>query len=324
MRKLFTAATLAATLVAGTASAFTPQRPECVAPAKPGGGYDLTCRVAVGAMEAAGVLQQPMAVTFMPGGIGAVAFNQFNTSRSADGDTLVAISSGGALNIATGKWGKQWGPDDARYVASVGADYGAIIVRADSPYRTLDDLARAVREEPSSLVLGAGGSVGSQDWMKAVLLFKAMDADVKGMRYVAFDGGGEAVANLLGGTIDVYPGDVTDMLGHLESGKLRVLAVLAEDRLPEPFDQFPTAKELGYDVEWTIFRGYYVGKNVSEEAYDFWVNAFEKAYETDAFKELRDSKGLLPMNMAGEEFDEYVKKRIRAYRDLAQEIGLVQ
>ncbi len=323
MRRLLTAITLVTGFTVGTASAFTPERPECVAPAKPGGGYDLTCRIAVGAMDAANALDQPMAVSFMPGGIGAVAFNQFNTARADDGDTLVAISSGGALNIATGKWG-QWDGDDARYVATVGADYGAIIVPDDSPYKTLGDLADALRDDPSSVVFGAGGSVGSQDWMKTALMLRAMDVSVDDMRYVAFEGGGEATSNLLGGNIDVYPGDISDMAGHLESGDMRVLAVLAPKRLPEPFDGFPTAQELGYDVDWTIFRGYYMGKDVSDEAYQFYVDAFEDAYETEAFQEIRQSKGLLPLSMSGDEFDRYVKTRIEELRALAEEIGLVQ
>lgn len=323
MRKTLGLSLLASVLVAGQALAFEPQRPLCVAPAKPGGGFDITCRIAVDALEATGMLKKPLAVTFMPGGIGAVAYNLFNTNQVDDGNAIVALSSGSALNIATGKFG-QWTENDARFVASAGADYGAIIVKADSPYKTLDDVMAKLKADPGSLAIGAGGSVGSQDWMKAALLVKAVGADPKKMRYVAFEGGGESIAALLGGHIDVYPGDVSEMKAHLDSGTMRILATLAPSRLPAPYDAYPTARELGYDVEWTIFRGYYMGKKVSDEAYGFWTDAFNKAYATPAFAKIREDKGLFEFSLAGKEFDDYVKSRVAAQREIARAAGLIK
>lgn len=323
MRRFVGMATILAVLSASPALAFEPQKPECVAPAKPGGGFDLTCRIAVSALEAVNAVDKPISVTFLPGGVGAVAYNLFNTTRADDGDAIVALSSGSALNIATGKFGN-WSEDDARFVASAGADYGAIIVRADSPYQTLDSLMAKLKEDPGSLVLGAGGSVGSQDWMKAALLVKSVGQDPRKMRYVAFEGGGEAIAALLGGTTDVYPGDVSEMKAHLDAGTMRILAVLAPERLPEPFAQYQTAQELGYDVEWVIFRGYYMGKDVPDEAYAFWVDGFEKAYASPEFAKIQKDKGLFPLNMAGKEFDSYVKSRVAAQREIAKEAGLIK
>lgn len=322
MRKTLGLSLLASVLVAGQALAFEPQRPLCVAPAKPGGGFDITCRIAVEALEAAGALKKPMAVTFMPGGIGAVAYNLFNTNQADDANAIVALSSGSALNIATGKFG-QWTEKDARFVASAGADYGAIVVKASSPYKSLDDVMAKLKADPGSLVIGAGGSVGSQDWMKAALLVKAVGGDPKKMRYVAFEGGGESIAALLGGHIDVYPGDVSEMKAHLGSGTMRILATLASSRLPAPYDPYPTAKELGYDVEWTIFRGYYMGKKVSDEAYAFWTAAFKKAYATPQFAKIREQKGLFEFSLAGKEFDDYVKSRVAAQREIARAAGLI-
>lgn len=316
-------AALTAILTTGTAFAFTPEKPECVAPAKPGGGFDLTCRIGMGALEAIHALDRPMAVTFMPGGVGAVAYNQFNTIRTKDHNAIVALSSGSALAIAQGKWGR-WTENDARFVAAAGADFGAYVVRADSPYKTLDDMIAAIRAKPDSVVVGAGGSVGGQDWMKTALLFKALGKDPRQMRYVAFEGGGDAITNLLGGNIDMMPGDVAEMKPHLESGSMRILAILAPNRLPAPFDKFPTAKELGYDVEWTIFRGFYMGKDVSDEAYNFYADAFKKAYASDEFKKIREDKGLFPFESAGADFDKYVKERVAAQRELAKEVGLIQ
>jgi putative tricarboxylic transport membrane protein len=296
------------------------ERPECIAPAQPGGGFDLTCRVAQQGLEAQ--LGEPMQVTFMPGGIGAVAFNLFNTTRTDDPSAIVAFSTGSLLNLVTGKYG-QWSEADARWLATAGADYGAVIVKADSPYATLEDLMQALKADPGGIVIGAGGSVGSQDWMKAALLLRAVGADPRGMRYVAFDGGGEALAGLLGGAIEVYTGDVAEMTAHMD-GSLRILGVMSDERLDAPFAEIPTVKEQGYDAVWPILRGFYMGKDVPDEAYQEWVRIFEEAHGTEEFKQIQAEKGLLPLGISGEEFQARVQQQIDQLRQLATEAGLVQ
>lgn len=295
-------------------------RPECVAPAQPGGGFDLTCRVAQQGLEPE--LGRPMEVTFMPGGIGAVAYNQFNTNRTDDAGAIVAFSTGSLLNLVTGKYGA-WTVDDARWVASAGTDYGAVIVRADSPFKTLQDAMNAIKADPASVVVGAGGSVGSQDWMKAALLLKSVDSDPRKMRYVAFDGGGAALAGLLGGAIQIYTGDVGEMEAHMD-GSLRILGVMADKRLEAPFAEVPTVKEQGYDAVWPIMRGFYMGKGVSDADYQAWVDVFNKAYAGDHFREVQASKGLLPLEISGTEFTATVKKQAEELHALAVETGLAQ
>ena len=320
MMKLAAIALLCSSLAAGSAFGAKIEKPECIAPAKPGGGFDLTCRIAMLGLK--DQLPTLMQVTFMPGGIGAVAINLFNSTRTDDPNAIVAFSSGSLLNIATGKYGK-WTENDVRWLASAGADFGAVIVRDDSKFKNLGDLMTEIKKGEASVVVGAGGSVGSQDWMKAALLVKSIDKDPRKMRYVAYDGGGDAIAGLLGGSIEVYMGDVGEMASRLD-GSLRILAVMSPERLPEPFAKYPTAKELGYDAEWTIMRGYYMGKNVSDEAYNAWVDAFKAAYATEEFAKIQKEKGLLPLNMAGKEFDADVKKRVERMRGIAKEAGLIK
>jgi tripartite-type tricarboxylate transporter receptor subunit TctC len=121
----------------GVAAMAEITRPECIAPANPGGGFDLTCRIAQAGL--AEQIKEPIQVTFMPGGIGAVAYNLFNTTRTDDPNAIVAFSTGSLLNIATGKYGA-WTENDVRWLASAGTDYGAVVVKADSPIRTPKDL----------------------------------------------------------------------------------------------------------------------------------------------------------------------------------------
>lgn len=298
-----------------------PLKPVCVVPAKPGGGFDLTCRIAAATLES--TLKTPMQVTYLPGGIGAAAFKQFATTRSREGNALVAHSSGSLLNIAVGKYGN-FTADDVRFVASAGADYGAVVVRADSRFENLGALMRALKTDPSGTLIGAGGSIGSQDWVKGALLMKAAGGLPKNMRYVAFDGGGESISNLINGNIDVYTGDISELRAHVNAGKMRVLAVLSDKRLPAPFQNVPTAKEQGVDVNWTLFRGFYMGKNVSDAEYQFYADAFTKAYKTPEFARIREEHGLYEFSLSGKAFHDHVKRQIKVLRELVNAAGLVR
>ena len=319
------AAGAAALMLAGAAQAQDAgadiDGPECVAPAQPGGGFDLTCRIAQNGLEPH--LAEPMQVTFMPGGIGAVAINAFNTTRSDDASAIVAFSSGSLLNMATGKYGA-YDEENVRFLASAGADFGAVIVRADSEYESLEQVMAALEEDTGGVVVGAGGSVGSQDWMKGALLLRAEGLDPREMRYVAFDGGGEAIAALLGGSIEVYTGDVGEMTSYMGSGDMRILAVMSPERLPEPFAEIPTTAELGYpDAEWTILRGYYMAPDAPQASYDAYVAAFDAAYGTEAFQTIVRDQGLQPLEMAGEAFQADVMERVERMRQIAEEAGLL-
>jgi len=306
------------------AADFSPKRPECIAPASPGGGFDITCRIAVNSFEELGLLEEPMRVTYMPGGIGAVAYNTIVAQRPADADAITAFSAGSALNLALGKFG-QFDENAVRFVSIIGTDFGVVVVKADSPYQSLKDLLEAVKADPTSVAFGAGGTVGSQDWMKVALTVKSAGVDPRQMRFVPFEGGGEVTTALLGGHIAAMSGDAAEALGLLNSGDVRVLAVLSEDRLPgEPFASIPTAKEQGYDVVWETYRGFYTGPDVSDEAYQFWVDTFTKAMESEKFAEIRTQRGLFELSMVGKEAEDYIKQSVADYRDLAKEVGLTQ
>ncbi|AEF56524.1 Bug family tripartite tricarboxylate transporter substrate binding protein [Marinomonas posidonica] len=310
--------------IALSASAFEANKPTCIAPAKPGGGFDLTCRIIASGFTDAGLTKVPMAVTFMPGGVGAVAYNYINSSNPDDPNKLVAFSSGSLLNIAQGKFGKNLDENNARWVGTAGVDYGAILVKADAPWNTLGELVNDIKIDPSKFVFGAGGGVGSQDWMKAAIIMKSSGIDPKKMRYVAYEGGGEALAALLGGHIKVFPGDVGEMEGLVNSGKVKVLAIMSPERLKGKFSQYPTAIEQGFNAEWTILRGYYLGPKVSDDAYHYWAEQFQKAYQNPAFDKAVIKKGLVPLHLSGMTLNSYIKERVVYMRGLAVEAGLIK
>ncbi|MDO4905061.1 MAG: tripartite tricarboxylate transporter substrate binding protein [Lautropia sp.] len=301
-----------------------PRRPECVAPAQPGGAFDLTCRVTQAALKESGALQRPLRIVYMPGGVGAVAYNNIVAQRPEEGGTIVAFSGGSLLNLAQGKFGK-YTVNDVRWLAAIGADYGVAMVRDDSPYETLSDLMEALKKDPSSIVFGTGGTVGSQDWMKAALTARAAGVDYKRIRFVAFEGGGESVTALRGNHIQAYMGDAAEAANILEGGApVRVLAVYHSERLPGRLKDVPTAKEQGYDIEWPIIRGFYMGPKVKDADYQWWVDVFTKTMATESFAQLREKQGLFPFDMTGKELDAYVKQRVKDYAELAESFGLIE
>ncbi|EJC1152562.1 tripartite tricarboxylate transporter substrate binding protein [Cronobacter sakazakii] len=304
-------------------AAEAPSRPECIAPAKPGGGFDLTCKLIQVSLQETGALEKPMRVTYMPGGVGAVAYNAIVAQRPGEPGTVVAFSGGSLLNLSQGKFGR-YNVDDVRWLASVGTDYGMIAVRADSPWKTLGDLMKALEKDPNSVVFGAGASIGSQDWMKTALLAQKAGVDPHKMRYVAFEGGGEPVTALMGNHVQAVSGDLSEMVPYLTGNKLRVLAVFSAERLPGQLAQVPTAKEQGYDLVWPIIRGFYVGPKVSDADYQWWVQTFEKLQQTDEFKKQRDLRGLFEFNLTGKALDEYVKNQVNDYREKAKAFGLAK
>ena len=307
---------------ASDASYDAPSRPECIAPAKPGGGFDLTCKLAQAGLRDTGLLEDPMRVTYMPGGVGAVAYNKIVANDRANNDAIIAFSTGSILNLSQGKFGK-FTEKDVKWLAAVGTDYGAIAVNADSPIKDLAGLVAELKSNPKAISFAAGGSVGGQDWMQTAILAKAVGVDPSNMTYVAMEGGGEAITAVMGNHVTVVSAGIAEIMPQATAGKLRVLAVFADERLGGTMADIPTAVEQGYDVTWPVMRGYYMGPDVSPAAYDWWKASFDKLLADPKFAELREQQELLPFSMTGDELEAYVYKRTDELRELSAEYGLV-
>ncbi|MBQ5946073.1 tripartite tricarboxylate transporter substrate binding protein [Massilia sp. ST3] len=295
---------------------------ECLVPSKPGGAMDLTCKLAQQALRAeAGAV--PLKLSYMPGGVGAVAWHTLVSQRRAEPDTLVAFSGGSVLNLARGKFGKA-SIDDVRWVAAFGADYGMVAVRADSPYRTLDALLKAIKRDPQRVTIGMSGTIGSQDWMKMALLVHMAGLEARKMRFVALEGGGEQFVAMQAGHVQAISGDTSEALLYAGDRKVRVLAVLSEQRLPGVLAGVPTAREQGYDVVWPIIRGVWMGPDVPDADYRRWVAAFDHMQSQPGFAQLRARAGLFPFSLTGDALTGYVRQSIIDYNRQAVQFKLVR
>lgn len=318
---------LAAGLLAACATAMA--APQCIVPAKPGGGMDLTCKLAQQGLAHAGGIsnEAPLRISYLPGGIGAVAWNSVVSQKRGEADTLVAFSGGSLLNLAEGKYGRA-SAADVRWVAALGTDYGMIAVRKDAPYQTLRDLVAAWKKNPAQVVIGAGGTIGSQDWLKVAQIARQGGVDIKDLRFVALEGGGEAFTALLAGHVQAVSGDVSEAMLHAgvdkKNPEIRVLAVLSDARLPGALANVPTAREQGFDVTWPIIRGLYMGSHASDADYRKWVARFAQAMAAPDFDRLRIEHGLYPFAMTGDALTTYINKTVDNYGKQAKELGLVR
>lgn len=308
-------------VAAGSADALPP-RAECIAPAKAGGGFDLTCQLVRKALRLPRGPGTETTVRYLPGGIGAVAFDRAVTQRWSDPGVLVAFSTGSLMNLAQGRFGPH-GPEDVQWLATFGTEYGVVAVRKDSRFRTLGALMEELRRNAGAAVFAAGGAMGSQDWVKAALLVRAAGRDHRAMRFVSFEGGGQAIAALRGGHVEVFCGDAGEALPALAAGEIRLLAVLAPQRQRAPaLAQVPTARELGVDVVWSTVRGVYLGPGVPTRDYDEWALALQRLLASPDYAQAARATGLEPMALTGAEARKWVHAEHERMRVLARELHL--
>lgn len=295
---------------------FVASNPECVAPADAGGGWDFTCRSIGGLFESLG-LTSNVVVTNQPGGGGGVAFADVAANRSAEDDLVIAASPATAIRFAQNQYtGLE--ADQFRWIGAIGADFGVIAVATDSPFQTLDDLVDAMKADPASITFGGGSPVGGQDHFKLLLFAQEIGVDPAVVPWVAYDGGGEAQNALLGGEIEVFPGDVSETIGN---DSLRILAVMAEDRI-EGMDA-PTTIELGYTTIFPVWRGLLAPGGMSDEAYAFWVDALGQVEASDEWAAARAENGLSPLRLLGDDFQAFALDVVSKFRTLSEPFGLV-
>jgi putative tricarboxylic transport membrane protein len=318
------AALLGLGALAVPAAAFEPSNTECIAPANPGGGWDFTCRQVGKTLYDLEIVPNPVQVTNMAGGGGGVAYAEVVNKRNDDDDLIVAASAATSTRLAQGAYPGN-SMEQVRWLGTIGADYGVIAVAADSPINSLTELLDQIKADPASVAVAGGSAVGGWDHLKVLIAAKAAGIDdMTSIRYVAFEGGGEAVTQLLGGHVQAFTGDISETKGFVDSGDLKILAVLSPDRLPGEFDQFPTAREQGIEAVGANWRGFYAPGEMSDDAYNFWAGAIADVYASDEWKQIMADNGLMPLDLSGDAFQSFVAEQVSATQDLSREIGLIQ
>lgn len=324
VRTALTVAGLSVVASFASAEGYTPENPECIAPANPGGGWDFTCRQVGKSLQDLGLLDKTMQVVNLAGGGGGVAFAEVVNKRGDNNDLIVAASTATATRLAQGAYPGN-SMDQVRWLATIGADYGVIAVSADSAIQTLPELLDQIKTDPTSISVAGGSAVGGWDHLKVLIAANAYGIDdVRSVKYIAFDGGGEAVTQLLAGSVQAFTGDISEAKGFVDSGDIRVIAVLSPDRLEGEFASFPTAKEQGIEAIGANWRGFYAPAGMSDDAYNAWVSKIADLYATPEWKDVMANNGLAPLDLQGDAFQAFVSDSVSKIQTISREIGIIK
>ncbi len=318
-------AAVALTLGASSAMAFEPSgKVECIAPSDPGGGWDFTCRSVGNVLEELDLVPRSVQTINMAGAGGGVAYAHTVSKRAGDEQLLVAASTATTTRLAQGQF-QGMDADMVNWIGALGADYGVIAVSKDSDYQDLPALMDALKEDPRAVKFAGGSAKGGWDHLKVLIAAQAAGIDnLPRIPYLSYNNGGEALTQVVGGHVDAFTGDISEAQGFMESGDLRVLAVLAEERLPGEFSDIPTAREQGIDAVGPNWRGFYMPADISDDAKQYWIDAMDTIYASEEWKTVMKQNGLMPFHMSADKFESFVKSQIQSIEDLSKDIGLLQ
>ncbi|MGY1718688.1 Bug family tripartite tricarboxylate transporter substrate binding protein [Blastococcus sp. SYSU DS0552] len=287
-----------------------------MAPADPGGGWDQTARAIAAALEEEQLVGSTR-VTNVGGAGGTVGLAELANERSEDFLMVMGLVMVGAVETNQ----SQATLDDVTPIARLTTEDEIIVVPAASPYQSVDDLVEDVRTEGRGVSI-AGGSAGGTDHIAAGLLFQAADLPIEDLNYVAFSGGGESLAALLGGQVDAGISGVGEYAQQIEAGELRALAVTGAEPV-EGIDA-PTLTEAGYDVELTNWRGVVGPPDISDEARERLLALVAEMQESEAWQSEIEERGWSDAYLAGDEFEAFLAEERQRVRGVLEDIGLVQ
>lgn len=309
-------AAVALTLSVAT-SAFAQQLElKLMAPAAPGGGWDQTARSMQQALVASGVARS-VQVTNVPGAGGSVGIAQF--VAKGDGNQLMVNGF-----VMVGALAMNKSPvtlEQVTPIARLTEEIQVIVVPANSPIKTAQDLAAAVKADIAKVTF-AGGSAGGVDHVMAALFAAAVGADAKKINYIPFSGGGESLAAILGGKVTAGISGLSEYEGQIKSGKLRAIGVTSEKRIAG--SDIPTFKEQGIDLVIANWRSVVAPPGITPEQRKTLSDAVEKMVKSGAWKEILKQKGWEDAYLGGDAFADFLKKEIVRVTDVLKSVGLVK
>jgi putative tricarboxylic transport membrane protein len=315
MRRLFFAALALGGLAMGQAFAADYK---IIAPAAPGGGWDQTARSMQTALQDGGI-SGSVQVTNVPGAGGTIGLAQF--VNQANGDPSQLIVGGYVMVGAILTNNSPVTLDQITPIARLTGEYEAIVVPANSAVKDLPALVQKLQTDPGS-VSWAGGSAGGTDQITAGLIAKAVGVDPTKVNYVAFSGGGEALAAVLGGQVTVGISSYSEFAAQVAAGQLRVLGVSSDAQLPGV--SAPTFKEQGVDVVIQNWRMVAAAPGISDEQKAAITADVEKMVNSEPWQKILSDKGWTNTYLAGDAFTQQLKKDTDATAAILKEIGLVQ
>ena len=286
-----------------------------IAPAAPGGGWDQTARVMQQVLQRAGIVRTPI-VENIPGAAGTIGLARFIGAERGNGDALMVsglIMLGGIVTHQSPVTLGEVVP-----IARITGEYEVLTVPAASPFRTLDDLVRAFKERPESISWG-GGSAGGSDQIHAGLIAKAVGVAPRRVNYIAFSGGGESLAAILGGQVSVGINGLAEFAAQIDAGTVRVLAISSGARLPGL--DAPTLREQGVDVEFENWRSIVAPPGIGAGDRRRLDATIETMVRSREWQEMLQRYRWLDRYLAGEAFASFATAEEARVRGILRELG---
>jgi len=287
-------------------------------PANPGGGWDQTGRAMDQAFRAEKLVTGGIRLTNRGGAGGTIGLAEFAKSKG-EANSLMVMGLVMVGAILTNK--SPVTLEATTPIARLTSEYEVLAVPAASKFKTLKDLTDALKADPGAVAV-TGGSRGGSDHILAALIAEAVGVPGSKVNYVAYAGGGEAVAALLGAQVAAGISGYGEFQQHIDSGKLRALALSAPSRLPGI--GVPTLKEQGINVEFGNWRGVVAPEGISPADRKALLDTIDRLAKSGAWKEQLTKHGWDDAYLAGDGFTAFLKAENDRVSKVLQSVGLVK
>jgi putative tricarboxylic transport membrane protein len=286
-------------------------------PANPGGGWDTTGRALGKALQESGAAST---VTYdnKGGAAGALGLAQFINGSKNDPNALMVMGAVMLGGIITGK--PPVNLSQATPIARITSEYNVFVLPANSPFKTMKDLVEQLKKDPGSVKWG-GGSRGSTEHIAAAMIAREVGVDPAKINYVAFRGGGEAIAAILGGNVTVGGSGYSEFAEYIASGKMRPLAVTSATRLKGV--NVPTLKEQDINVVIGNWRGVYGAPGITAPQRKELTDRVLKALKSKAWAEALEKNNWTPAVLTGADFEKFVDDDFASLRATMVKSGMV-
>jgi putative tricarboxylic transport membrane protein len=286
-------------------------------PANPGGGWDTTGRALGKALQEAKAVD---AVTYenKGGAAGAIGLAQFVNAAKGDPNTLMVMGAVMLGGIITGK--PPVSLSQVTPIARLTSEYNVFVLPANSPFKTMADVVAQLKKDPGSVKWG-GGSRGSTEHIAAAMIAREVGVDASKINYVAFRGGGEATAAILGGNVTVGGSGYSEFAEYISTGKMRAIAVTSAQRLKNI--PVPTLIEQGINVEIGNWRGVYGAPGITAEQRKALTELVLKALKTKAWAEALEKNAWTSAVLSGPAFDQFVDDEFAKLRATMVKAGMI-
>ena len=254
---------------------------ELVIPNSPGGGNDAVGRLLQKLLQERRLIPTPAIVVNKPAGGGSATLT-YLAQKANDPHVIAVVSITQQLNYITGTQAQRY--RDFTPLATMIGDFIGFAVRADSPITSGKDLLERLKKDPASVAAGIT-ALGGNNHIAYVLAAKSAGVDTRRLKTPVFQSSGDSVTALLGGHIDLHIGSVGPLAKQLEAGKVRLLAVTSDQRLPGPLASVPTWKEQGIAGTFNTWRGLWGPKGMTAEQVAFWDDTLERISRDPQWKE---------------------------------------